>query len=151
VLLRELLTPRRIRVPLQSTDKAGVLKELVGLVTDGRAGQGDDMLRAVEERESVLSTGIGHGVAIPHGKTSAVTGLLLAAGATPQPVPFEALDGEPVRLFFLVVGPEHAPGQHVKILGQISRLVRREQVREQLLAARDPEEFYRRLCEAESR
>ncbi len=66
-----------------------------------------------------------------------------------KPVPYETIDGEPVRLFFLLAGPESAAGAHVKALSRISRLVRREPVRGKLLGARTPDEFYRVLCEAE--
>jgi fructose-specific phosphotransferase system IIA component len=150
VLLTELLTPDRIKIPLVSTTKEALLDELVGIV--GRAGSisdVSDVLRAVREREEVLSTGIGHGVAIPHGKSASVPNLALAAGVTTEPVDFEALDGQPVRLFFLLVGPEAAAGQHVKVLSRISRLLRRESFRRRLMEASSSEEFYSVLTEAE--
>jgi nitrogen PTS system EIIA component len=149
VLLAGLLAPERIRVPIRGTEKRAILSELLGLVAD--VGQPDfgDILRVVEERERVLSTGIGHGVAIPHGKSQRVRELRLAAGISTAPVAFDALDGQPVRLFFLLIGPEVTAGEDVKTLGRITRLVRREPLRERLLAARDAGEFYRLLCEAE--
>jgi PTS system nitrogen regulatory IIA component len=147
VRLSDLLSPTRIRVPLQATDKDGVLRELVALV--GTGGVSDDVLGAILERERQFPTGIGYGVAVPHGKTPALTGLVIVAGTTPVPVPYETIDGEPVRLFFLLVGPESAAGAHVKALSRISRLVRREPVRGRLLGAQTPEEFYRIVCEAE--
>lgn len=149
--LHDLLTPRRIKVPIVGLDKNAVIRELVGLVVDNGAGEFEHVLRAVEEREAVLSTGIGCGVAIPHGKTSRINEIRLAAGASQRPVPFDALDGEPVRLFFLLIGPETSAGDHVKALSRISRVVRRQPVRERLLAARDSEEFFRTLCDAEGR
>jgi PTS system nitrogen regulatory IIA component len=130
------LTPAGIRVPLHATDKAGVLRELVALAAPGNGGTSDEVLGAILEREKQFPTGIGYGVAVPHGKT-------------PAPVPYETIDGEPVRLFFLLAGPESAAGAHVKALSRISRLVRREPVRGKLLGARTPDEFYRVLCEAE--
>jgi mannitol/fructose-specific phosphotransferase system IIA component (Ntr-type) len=130
-------------------DKQAVLRELVHLVADGGKDQFEDILRAVQAREAVLSTGIGYGVAIPHGKSPLVADLRLAAGRAAAPVPFDALDGEPVQLFFLLVGPESAAGPHIKALSRISRLVRREPFRQRLLAAQDAEAFYRCLCEAE--
>lgn len=145
--LSELLSPARIRVPLQATDKEGVLRELVALV--GNGGVSDDVFGAILERERQFPTGIGYGVAVPHGKTPALAGLVIVAGTTPTPVPYETIDGEPVRLFFLLVGPESAAGAHVKALSRISRLVRREPVRGRLLGAQTPEEFYRAVCEAE--
>lgn len=148
--LSELLTPARIRVPLQARDKEGVLRELVDLLLDGNGvQQRDEVLSAILERERQFPTGIGYGVAVPHGKTPALTTLGVVAGTSPAPVPYETIDGEPVRLFFLLAGPEALAGQHVKVLSRISRLVRREPVRQRLLQARTPEEFYRTLCEAE--
>lgn len=151
MLLSHILTPARIRVPITAKDKPSVLKELVALVAENGGRQFSEVLAAVAARESVLSTGIGYGVAIPHGKSAFIPDLLLAAGTTPEPVGFDALDGRPVRLFFLLVGPETAALAHVKVLSRISRLVRRQLFRQRLLEARDPEEFYRILYEAESR
>src|SRR5437899_11974105 len=113
------------------------------------AAQADEILGAILERERQFPTGIGYGVAVPHGKTPALSGLVVVAGTTPAPVPYETIDGQPVRLFFLLAGPESAAGAHVKALSRISRLVRREQVRCRLLDARTPEEFYRAVCQAE--
>ncbi|HXF95379.1 MAG TPA: PTS sugar transporter subunit IIA [Gemmatimonadales bacterium] len=150
MLLSELLTPARIRIPLRARDKDGVLRELVALLLDGEGiQQVDEVLGAILERERQFPTGIGYGVAVPHGKTPALANLGVVAGTSPAPVPYESIDGEPVRLFFLLAGPESLAGQHVKVLSRISRLVRREPVRQRLLEARTPEEFYRTLCEAE--
>ena len=147
--LSELLTPTRIRVPLHATDKEGVLRELVDLVVVGNGAQSGEVLGAILERERQFPTGIGYGVAVPHGKTPALSALVVVAGTTPAPVPYETIDGQPVRLFFLLAGPESAAGAHVKALSRISRLVRREQVRCRLLDARNAEEFYRAVCQAE--
>jgi len=156
VRLSELLSPSRIRVPLKSHDKDGILGELVELLLPGVSGPGgpgggdrQEVLEAVLERERQFPTGIGFGVAVPHGKTPALSSLGVVAGTATEPVPYETLDGEPVRLFFLMAGPETAAGTHVKAISRIARLVRHEAVRSRLLAARDPDEFYRVLCEAE--
>ena len=151
LLLTELLTVERIKIPLEGTSKDDLLRELVGLISGpGTANDREDVLRAVREREAVLSTGIGHGVAIPHGKSSAVSELRMAAGRAVTPVDFDALDGQPVSLFFLLVGPESAAGPHIKALSRISRLVRKDDVRDKLIAARSAEEFLNALQEAES-
>ncbi|HSK20583.1 MAG TPA: PTS sugar transporter subunit IIA [Longimicrobiales bacterium] len=151
MLLSELLSIDRIKIPLESQTKDDLLRELVG-VAAAPAGQParDDVLRAVREREAVLSTGIGHGVAIPHGKSSAVGDLRMAAGRAAAPVDFDALDGQPVSLFFLLVGPESAAGPHIKALSRISRLVRKDEVRDKLVAAQTAQEFMDALKEAES-
>lgn len=151
MLLTELLSVDRIRIPLESQNKDEVLRELVDLCADSnRIEDREDVLRAVREREAVLSTGIGSGVAIPHGKSSAVGQLRMVAGRTSQPIDFDALDGEPVSLFFLLVGPESAAGPHIKALSRISRLVRREEVRDRLVGAGSAEEFLQALQEAEA-
>ena len=151
MLLTELLTLDRVRVPVLAHDKPGVLRELVQLLVERSGGDFKDILGAVLEREDVLSTGIGFGIAIPHAKSPTVTELGLVCGASAVPIPFDALDGEPVRLFFLLVGPESAAGQHVKALSRIARVVRRESVREALLKAQSPEEFYQIIKDAEGR
>jgi len=151
LLLTELLTPERIKVPVAAADKPGVLRELTTLLAERAGVDLEPLLDAVLEREQVLSTGIGHGIAIPHAKSPMVAELSLVAGSASHGVAFEALDGEPVRLFFLLIGPESAAGQHVKALSRIARLVRRESVREALLLARDPIAFHQILVEAEER
>lgn len=150
MLLTDLLSPERIEIPLEAKTKDELLRELVDVVArDGEITAVEEVLRAVREREAVLSTGIGNGVAIPHGKSSAVPELRMAAGITAEPVDFEALDGRPVRLFFLLVGPETAAGPHIKALSRISRLVRKPEVRERLLGTDDAESFYESLKVAE--
>jgi len=141
---------------LRAQSKDAVLRELVDLLVGGNgsgaggAGAGGgDVLHAVLERERQFPTGIGYGVAVPHGKTPALANLIAVAGTTPAPVPYETVDGEPVRLFFLLAGPESQAGTHVKALSRISRLVRREPIRARLLSAHTADEFYRILCEAE--
>lgn len=151
MLLTDLLSPDRIQVPLAAVDKAGTLRELTQLLATRGAVDPAPILAAVLAREQVLSTGIGHGIAIPHAKVPGMEGLSLVAGSQPSGVPFEALDGEPVRLFFLLIGPESAAGLHVKALSQIARLVRREAVREELIAAPTAAAFHQILIEAEER
>jgi mannitol/fructose-specific phosphotransferase system IIA component (Ntr-type) len=136
---------------LSASDKAGVIAELTRHLVERSGGTFAEVLGAVQEREAVLSTGIGFGVAIPHARSSAVSELTLICGVSPSPVPYDSIDGEPVRLFFLIVGPEASAGQHVKILSRIARLVRRENLREKLCQARSAEEFYEALLDAEER
>jgi nitrogen PTS system EIIA component len=151
VLLTDLLTPERIKIPLVASEKDELLRELVELVGRGEdGGDAEQILQAVRDREQVLSTGIGNGVAIPHGKTSTVDRLMLAAGVARDGVDFEALDGKPVQLFFLLVGPESAAGDHVKALSRISRLLQRDTFRSRLASATQPEEFYAIVSEAET-
>jgi PTS system nitrogen regulatory IIA component len=151
VLLTELLTPDRLVVPLAARAKEGAIAELVRHLVQHGGGDAAQVLAAVEERESVLSTGIGLGVAIPHARSSAVRELMVVGGVAPVPIPYDSIDGEPVRLFFLIVGPETSAGLHVKLLSRIARLVRRDTVRQQLVEAKTPDELYRLLVDAEAR
>jgi len=146
-----MLTPDRVVVPLAARDKRGIIAELAARLVAQTGGDVAEVIRAVEERESVLSTGIGFGVAIPHARSSAVRELAIVSGVTAAPVPYDSIDGEPVRLFFLIVGPESSAGLHVKILSRIARLVRRDGVRRHLVEARTPDEFYHVLRDAEER
>ena len=142
MLLAELLDARRVKVPLASRSKDEVLRELVELAASGLdPAAAGAILTAVRDREQLLSTGIGSGVAIPHGTTAHVDHIIMAAGVARTPIDFDALDGKPVELFFLLVGPESAAGAHVKALSRISRLLRREGLRRDLRAAESSSAF----------
>lgn len=144
------LTEDRIKVPLDSTDKAGILREMCALLSTaaGVADRADEVLAAVESREAVLSTGVGDGIALPHGKCTVLERLELVAGTTRQPVDFEAVDGKPIRLVVLMAGPPWAAGNHVKALGQISRALRDERLRDRLIEAPDAVRFQELIEEA---
>ena len=150
MLLTDLITPARIRLPVEAHDKPGVIRELATVLVAQCGGVFDDVLASIEERERALSTGIGFGVAIPHGKSPTLPGLGLVCGLSPRPIPFDSVDGEPVRLFFMLAGPEAAAGPHVKVLSRIARLVRRESVRGQLMGAATPADLHRVIREAET-
>jgi PTS system nitrogen regulatory IIA component len=151
MLLTELLTPDRVLVPLSARDKTGIIAELTRHLTDCTGGNYSAVLGAVQEREAGWSTGVGFGVAIPHARSSAVRELTLVCGVSSEPVPYDSIDGEPVRLFFLIVAPESSAGQHVKVLSRIARLVRREELRQRLCHAQSGAEFYEVLLDEESR
>lgn len=150
MLLTELLRPDRVVIPLLAEDKDGVIAELARRLADCADGEYPEILRAVREREGVLSTGVGFGVAIPHARCPSVRDLVLVGGVSRSPVPFDSIDGEPVRLFFMIVGPEASAGLHVKALSRIARLVRREGVRQGLVDAGSPDAFFNVLVEAEA-
>ena len=125
------------------------MRELVNLAVSGNGVAAQEVLGAILERERQFPTGIGYGVAVPHGRTPGLSSLAVVAGTTERPIPYETIDGEPVRLFFLLAGPEALAGAHVKALSRISRLVRQQPLRARLLAATSAEEFYQTLCAAE--
>jgi nitrogen PTS system EIIA component len=151
VLLTELLSADQVVMPVVARDKGGVIAELTRHLADRWGCDYPALLGAVQEREAGGSTGIGFGVAIPHARTAGVPELSLVCGVSPSPVPFDSIDGEPVRLFFLIVGPPASAGQHVKLLGRIAKLVRDEDVRRRLFDATTRHEFYTTLLEAEAR
>lgn len=151
MLLTELLTPDQVVMPVVARDKSGVIAELTRHLTNRWGCDYGEVLAAVQEREANGSTGIGFGVAIPHARSARVPELSLVCGVSPHPVPFDSIDGEPARVFFLIVGPQASAGQHVKILGRIAKLVRHEDVRRRLFDATTPDEFYHVLLDAEAR
>ncbi len=140
--LSQILVPGAVRLRLQSGTKRDVIVELVELLeaAHGFASQGE-ILDRVLRREADLSTAIFPGAAIPHGKARSVDRMAAACGLCPEGVDFNSLDGEPTRLFVLLVSPESFSTQNVRLLANIARLLRPDQVRADLLAARTPEEF----------
>jgi len=136
-----LLTEQVIRVPLASNNKAAVLRELVQLLKD--AGKIDDFeatLKAVREREDKQSTGLEKGIAVPHGKTAAVTSLVAAIGISKAGIDFIAMDGKPTHLFFLLIAPPNLPGPHVAALAEIAQLSRSHDLCARLINANDAKE-----------
>jgi mannitol/fructose-specific phosphotransferase system IIA component (Ntr-type) len=140
--LSELLNPNAISLHLAGRTKRDVLVELVDLLefSHGFASQGEILDRVVR-RESMMSTGLFPGAAIPHGKARSVTQMAAACGLSPEGVDFESEDGRPTHLFVLLVSPENLTTPHVRLLANISRLLKEESVRKTLLEARSPDEF----------
>lgn len=123
--ISEVLDKRAIKIGLTATTKDETLKELVSILARVEdIGDQNGIVKALIERENLGSTGIGQGIAIPHGKTDKVTRLVAVLGISKSGVDFDALDGEPVYLFFLLVAPKATAGPHLKALAQISRLLR---------------------------
>jgi PTS system nitrogen regulatory IIA component len=151
VFLSKLLAPDRVLVPLTARDKSGVLRELTSLLVSVAGGDEADILHAVREREESQCTGYGYGVAIPHGRSPTLPSLAVVAGVAPAPIDYGAMDGRPVRIFFLVAGPESAAGLQVRALARIARLVRREGVRERLMQAATPTDFWQVVRDSEER
>jgi mannitol/fructose-specific phosphotransferase system IIA component (Ntr-type) len=147
----ELLQEDRVKVFLDQRGKDGVLGELVDLAMAGRPeGERAAALRAVYEREAVASTGIGHGVAVPHAKIPNGDGLLVAFGLAREPVSFDAIDGEPVRLFFLVLCPQGEAGLQLRFLARLSRLMHNESLRGRLVECSGASEALDALREYET-
>lgn len=141
--ITEFLDKRGIKVGLQATEKEETLKELVEVLAAVKdIGDKKGIVRALIEREGLGSTGIGQGIAIPHGKTDRVDSLVAVLGISHKGVNFESLDGELVYIFFLLVAPRETAGPHLKALAQISRLLRDAYFCELLKRCKTPEEVY---------
>ena len=134
--LLEILSPEAIVVDLQGETKEEIIAELSKLVAKNcQIENSDDIFQAVIEREKIMSTGIGDGIAIPHGKSDSVDKLVAALGTKRRGVDFEALDGEPAYVFFLLVSPTNISGPHIKALARISRYLKNEEFKKRLIAA----------------
>lgn len=126
---------------LKSTSKNDVIKEMVELLDqEGKLSDKDDYYAAVLKREEEFSTGIGMGVAIPHGKSSGVQEAALVFARSTNGVDYESMDGQPAHLFFLIAVPEGANDEHLKILSTLSRKLMHSDVRESLMNAKSYEE-----------
>ena len=150
--ITDILVRESIVVELESTTKDGVLTELTDSLSKARPDLNRDGLLAVlREREALQSTGIGEGVAIPHGKLPGIDGLVASFGRSTAGVDFDSIDGEPTQLFFLLVVPEHSGGQHLKALARISRFCRDVSFREKMMRAEIPEDIFLALEEEDGR
>lgn len=119
----ELMSEEIVKTPLTSKDKPDVLRELVQILKDaGQINDFDAVLDAVQQREDQMSTGLEGGIAVPHAKSAAVDTLKMAIGIAPGGIDFNALDGNPTNLFFLLVAPPDKAGPHVQALAEIAKL-----------------------------
>ena len=148
------LDDRAVSTDVTSQHKEDVIRELVDLLVKSGAIKEKDVSKLVQilmKRESLGSTGIGQGVAIPHGKSDCVTKLVAAFGVSRAGVNFDSLDGEPVHLFFLLIAPEDSAGPHLKALARISRLLKDKHFRDSLRAAREEKMLVKIIREEEER
>lgn len=152
MLLSELLNAQAVSPRLRSSTKRDVIVELVELLESAHGIRSNgEILDRVLKREAMMSTGIGNGVAIPHGKAKAVERLVAACGVSSDGVEFESVDGAPAHLFILLVSPESVSAPHVKVLANISRLSKEDTVRQQLRDARSAADFLAVLKDAEKK
>lgn len=134
--LKEILSEELIKVPLAGREKKEVIEEMVEVLAAAhRIKNKAEVLKAILDREALMSTGVGDGVAIPHGKAEAAPEIVAALGIARAPVDFDAIDDKPVNLVWLLVGPPHQTGPHLKALSRISRLVHKRDFRERLVTA----------------
>lgn len=141
--LLDILSVDCIRAPLANKDKRGVIHELVDvLASAGRVRDAQALKEAVWTREQTRTTGIGQGLAIPHGKSPGLGALAMAIGKPAAPMDFEAIDGQPVRLVVLLASPTDRTSDHIQALAGISRLMMMDEFRERIYAAKTPQEIY---------
>lgn len=148
--LTSLLRVERINLDLQARKKTDVLKELVMMIRKGDSA--DPLLQTLLKREELGSTGIGKGIAIPHGRSLLLDKLEIAVGRSVKGVDFDAVDKKPVHLFFLVMAPPQDPGnQYLITLGRIALVCQELTKRKQLFSAQTPEEFIEQVREFEEK
>jgi PTS system nitrogen regulatory IIA component len=142
--LTEILSEDQVIADLQARAKRSAMEELCQAVAQSHPGLDiKKLMEVLIERERLGSTGIGDGIAIPHGKLANLDELVLSFGRSQSGVDFDSLDGKPAHLFFLVVAPENSAGTHLKALARISRLLKSNVVRRELMEAKDAQGIYR--------
>ncbi|MDX9788114.1 MAG: PTS sugar transporter subunit IIA [Desulfobacterales bacterium] len=145
----DVLQKEAIIVDLKATDKKGAIEELVVPVARIAGVEKEDMVRVLMDRERLGSTGIGDGIGIPHGKLKKLDSLVLGFGISRKGIDFESMDNRPTHIFFLLITPENSAGLHLKLLARISRILKSESFKEQLLSAADADEIRSVIREAE--
>ena len=124
---------------LKAQTKDEVIDELVGLVAGSNmVTDNEALLRDIKQREDLVTTGVGYGVAFPHAKTKAVKGIVIAFGRSPKGINFDAMDRQSVHLFFLIAAPEDAIGAHLNVMARLSYLMKSEENRQRLLSVTSP-------------
>jgi fructose-specific phosphotransferase system IIA component len=146
--ITDVLEEQFVRTNLPGTSKEEIIDSMINLIGSSKNVLDKEKVRqAILEREKIMSTGVGNGFAIPHGKTDAVKDIVAAFAVTEHPVDYQALDEQPVRLVFLLIGRDSLVGPHIKLLSRISRLMNREEFRNELLMSKTPKdviELFRR-------
>lgn len=142
--IMDFLKEGTVKAHLKAKGKKEVVEELVNfLVEAGEIEDKEELIKALLQRERLGSTGIGQGVAIPHAKSDVVRGVIAAFGRSPQGIEFDAVDGKPAHLFFLLVAPTDSTGPHLRALARLSRLLRDKSFREALRKADSDEDLVR--------
>jgi fructose PTS system EIIBC or EIIC component len=148
--VHELLNLKYVLTEFKSENKNDVINELVDLLKgDERIIDLEEVRKCVFEREEKMSTGVGKGFAIPHGKTNSVNDILAAFGKSERPIEYNSLDGEPVHLVFLLIGKENLVAKHIKLLSRISRLMNNEEFRKKLVEADSKESILKIFTDEE--
>jgi fructose-specific phosphotransferase system IIA component len=140
--ISDILTDTLVATGLAGDSKKEIIDAMIDLVASSpKVTDKEKVRKAIFEREEIMSTGVGNGFAIPHGKTDAVTDIVAAFAVTAEPIDYQSLDEKPVRLVFLLVGKDNLVGPHIKLLSRISRLMNKEEFRKRLLELKTPAEI----------
>ena len=151
MILTQILQPTCIKAPLEGKDKDAVITELVDVLAEnGQIDNRDAVLEAVMMREETRSTGIGSGIAIPHGKCAAAKELVMSIGIAADPVEYDSIDNKPVTIICLLVSPMTQTGPHIQALARISRLMLDEDFKARLEKADSPEVVYELISTKEN-
>jgi PTS system nitrogen regulatory IIA component len=146
--LKSVLTKETICLHLKGSSKEDIINELLDiLVAANKITDRAAALAAVMERETKMSTGMKHGIAIPHGKSQTLQNLVACIGISDEPVDFDTLDHKPCRIFIMTLSPVEQTGPHLQFLAEVSLLFKSEEKRNQILRAATPEEIIRILSE----
>ena len=146
--LKTVLTKDMVSLNLKGTTKEEIINELLDIfVTAKKIGDREAAFAAVMERERKMSTGMKHGIAIPHGKSPTIHDLVACIGISDTPVDFDSLDGEPSRIFIMTLSPQEKTGPHLQFLAEISLLFKSSEKRKEILSASSAEEILKILTE----
>jgi len=140
--ISQLLSKSSIIANLNAQDKKGAIDELALAVSETTKVPVKELATVLMEREQLGSTGIGGGIAIPHGKLGSVQSIIVGFGLSRKGVEYESLDNKPVHIFFLLLTPENSTGGHLKVLAQISKLLKMDQFKKGLIAAQSVDDIY---------
>ena len=148
--LEEIIEENNIIPELKAKDKIGVLEGLAEVISNHDPSiDKNDLVKVLVEREHLGTTGIGDGVAIPHGKMRGVTQPIVSFGRSKEGLDFESMDGEPAYLFFLLVAPESSSGIHIQVLARIAKILKSSAFRKKLMEATTREEIYQTIIESD--
>jgi PTS system nitrogen regulatory IIA component len=146
--LRDVLTANTVSLHLKGTTKDEIINEMLEiLVSAGKVSNKTAALECVLDREKKMSTGMKHGIAIPHGKTNTVSDLVACIGVSDKPVDFDSLDQEPCRIFIMTLSPVNKTGPHLQFLAEVSLLFKSAEKRQEILKASDRERIIKILTE----
>lgn len=138
----DILEEKYVDPNLSGTTKEEIINKMIDLISQSpKVLEKEKVRTAIFEREKIMSTGVGNGFAIPHGKTDGVADVVAAFALTAQPIDYQSLDDKPVRLVFLLVGKDSMVGPHIKLLSRISRLMNKEEFRSKLLQSKTAREI----------